>query len=399
MPVLTRARNSAEARPGSRECLDGQVLACAGYADAVRWREGDRLEHLFEARCDRLREHGRADHLAVDAGDDLTLTYAELDAHANQLARFLVRRGVRPGDRIGLLFDAAVDGYVAMLAALKARAVYVPLDAAFPADRLAFITADAGLRLVLTHSRLAGPAEPLAGAGAGLVCVDQVAGRVAAEPAGRLGPGEVATAADDLCYVIYTSGTTGRPKGVAISHASICNFVRVAAGVYGITGGDRVYQGMTIAFDFSVEEIWVPWAAGATLVPRPGGASLLGAELDAFLAARRVTALCCVPTLLATLEDEHPQLRFLLVSGESCPQDLVGPLAPARPPSSERLRSHRGDRDRDVDAAGPGPAGHDRGAAADLFGGHPRPGRRPCAAAGGDGRDRDRRDRPGRAGT
>jgi acyl-CoA synthetase (AMP-forming)/AMP-acid ligase II len=62
--------------------------------------------------------------------------------------------------------------------------------------------------------------------------------------------------------VIYTSGTTGRPKGVAITHASICNFVAVAAEVYGIVTDDRVYQGMTIAFDFSVEEIWVPWASG-----------------------------------------------------------------------------------------------------------------------------------------
>ena len=110
---------------------------------------------------------------------------------------------------------------------------------------------------------------------------------------------------------------------MAITHASICNFVNVAAAVYGITAGDRVYQGMTIAFDFSVEEIWVPWAAGATLVPKPGGTSLLGSDLDAFLRARRITALCCVPTLLATLEDDHPDLRFLLVSGESCPQNLI----------------------------------------------------------------------------
>ena len=80
---------------------------------------------------------------------------------------------------------------------------------------------------------------------------------------------------------------------------------------------------MTIAFDFSVEEIWVPWMAGATLVPKPGGESLLGPELNDFLQERRVTALCCVPTLLATLEEELPGLRFLLVSGESCPQDLV----------------------------------------------------------------------------
>ena len=135
MPVLTRVRESAEARPGSRECLDGLVLTCAGYGDAVRWRDGERLEQVFEGRCDELRRRGQADHLAVDAGD-MTLTYAELDARANQLARFLVRGGVHPGDRIGLLFDQAVDGYVGMLAVLKVHAAYVPLDAAFPADRL-----------------------------------------------------------------------------------------------------------------------------------------------------------------------------------------------------------------------------------------------------------------------
>jgi non-ribosomal peptide synthetase-like protein len=321
MPVLTRERDTEHARPGSRECLDGLVLTCAGYADAVRWRDGERLEQVFESRCDELRRQGQAGHLAVDAGD-MTLTYAELDARANQLARFLVRRGVRPGDRVGLLFDEAVDSYIGMLAVLKAHAAYVPLDAAFPADRLAFIAADAALRLVLTRSRLAGCLDALDG-DTGLMCTDQVAEEVAAEPADRLGAGEVAASDDDLCYVIYTSGTTGRPKGVAITHANICNFVNVAAEVYGITAEDRVYQGMTIAFDFSVEEIWVPWAVGATLVPKPRGASLLGADLDAFLAARRITALCCVPTLLATLEDDHPDLRFLLVSGESCPQNLV----------------------------------------------------------------------------
>ena len=90
-----------------------------------------------------------------------------------------------------------------------------------------------------------------------------------------------------------------------------------------MTRDDRVYQGMTIAFDFSVEEIWVPWMCCATLVPKPDGGNLLGPDLGAFLRERRVTALCCVPTLLATLEEDLPGLRFLLVSGESCPRDLV----------------------------------------------------------------------------
>ena len=307
-----------ESRP---DCGQFLTQPGTGYEGSIRWREGDRLERLFEGRCDWLRRQGRGDQLAVDAAD-VTLSYAELDARANQLARFLLHRGVRPGDRVGLLFDRAVDGYVGMLAVLKVNAAYVPLDAGFPPDRLAYIVSDAGVRLVLSRSHLADRAAGPTGT-AGLLYLDQVDGPIAAESEDRLGAGEAGDPVDDLCYVIYTSGSTGRPKGVAIEHASICNFVQVAAEVYGMTCDDRVYQGMTIAFDFSVEEIWVPWMVGATLVPKPGGESLLGPELNEFLQERRVTALCCVPTLLATLEEELPDLRFLLVSGESCPQDLV----------------------------------------------------------------------------
>jgi non-ribosomal peptide synthetase component F len=99
--------------------------------------------------------------------------------------------------------------------------------------------------------------------------------------------------------------------------------VRVASERYGFKPGDRVYQGMTIAFDFSVEEIWVPLMTGATLVPGPPGVTLLGDELADFLRERKVTGLCCCPTLLGTIETELPQLRLLLVGGEACPHNLV----------------------------------------------------------------------------
>jgi diaminobutyrate--2-oxoglutarate aminotransferase len=297
------------------------VLTCDGYDDSVRWRPGERLEGLFEERCDWLRRQGQAAHLAVDAPGG-SLSYTELDVRANQLARFLVRQGVQPGDRVGLLSDVAVDGYIGMLAVLKARAAFVPLDASFPADRVAYIASDAGVRLILTRAhlvtRLGPPASQVQ-----LVCVDEAEDLIDAESHDPFAPGEVPAPPDELAYIIYTSGSTGRPKGVAVGHASICNFVRVAAQSYGITRDDRVYQGMTIAFDFSVEEIWVPWMCCATLVPKPDGGSLLGLDLGAFLRERRVTALCCVPTLLATLEEDLPELRFLLVSGESCPRDLI----------------------------------------------------------------------------
>ncbi|GAA2532624.1 Pls/PosA family non-ribosomal peptide synthetase [Pilimelia columellifera] len=298
---------------------NGLALRCPEYDDAIRWRRGERLEHLFERKCDWLRKHGDADQLAVDTGDE-TLTYDELDVRANQLARHLIATGARAGDRIGLLFDEPVQAYVGMLAVLKVNAAYVPLDAAFPADRVAYIAQDAGVRTVLTLAHLL---DTLALADVTAVNVDEARAAIAARASGRLSSAERGEPVDELCYIVYTSGTTGRPKGVAIAHASICNFVAVADEVYGVIQTDRVYQGLTIAFDFSVEEIWVAWAAGATLVPKPGGASLLGHELHDFLRSRRVTALCCVPTLLATVEEDLPDLRFLLVSGEACPQNLV----------------------------------------------------------------------------
>ena len=301
--------------------LGGRVLTCDGYDDSIRWRPGERLEHLFEERCDWLRRQDQAGHLAVDAAGG-SLSYTELDARANQLARFLIRMGVQPGDRIGLLSDVAVDGYVGMLAALKAHAAFVPLDASFPADRVAYIASDARIRLILTRSHIVAALGPLASQ-VELACVDEAEDLIGAERHDPLTPGEVPQPPDELAYIIYTSGSTGRPKGVAVGHASICNFVRVAADAYGITRDDRVYQGMTIAFDFSAEEIWVPWMCCATLVPKPDGGKLLGPDLGAFLRERHVTALCCVPTLLATLQDDLPELRFLLVSGESCPRDLI----------------------------------------------------------------------------
>ncbi|TDD79762.1 Pls/PosA family non-ribosomal peptide synthetase [Actinomadura rubrisoli] len=303
----------------ARHITGDHVLVAVGHGQEIRWQAGERLEGLFEERCDRLRAEGRGDRLAVDAGD-LALTYGELDERANRLARHLLARGVRPGDRVGLLFDGAVRSYVGMLAVLKVNAAYVPLDAGYPPDRLAYITGDAGVRTVLSMSHLR---EHLGEADTAVLCVDEVDALVDAEPGHRLTDAEKGTPVDDLCYIVYTSGSTGRPKGVAIEHASICNFVRVAVEVYGVGPADRMYQGMTIAFDFSVEEIWVPLIAGATLVPKPSGSVLVGHELREFLRDRRVTALCCVPTLLATLDGDLPLLRFLLVSGEACPQELV----------------------------------------------------------------------------
>jgi amino acid adenylation domain-containing protein len=322
--VNTRTGISLPAEPRSRtishgEPARGTTLISVDADQSVRWSPGERLDRLFEDRCDRLRDEGLAGQIAVDAGD-VVLTYSGLDARANQLARHLLKRGARPGDRIALLFDQPWRSYIAMLAVLKIRAAFVPLDAGFPADRLRYIVEDADAEMVLSLSHLTGLLPEMA---APTLSLDEVQALVDAEDPSRLNGEATGGTLDDLAYIIYTSGSTGRPKGVAVEHASICNFVRVAAESYGIERTDRVYQGMTIAFDFSAEEYWVPWMVGATVVPKPGKSALLGAELAQYLTDKRITAMCCVPTLLATIEEDLPNLRFLLVSGEACPKALI----------------------------------------------------------------------------
>ncbi|HVL85115.1 MAG TPA: AMP-binding protein, partial [Pseudonocardia sp.] len=301
------------------------VLVDRHEAQGWRVRQDERLDRLFEERCDWVRSYGRLGQLAVDS-DELSLTYDELDARANRMARYLRLRGAGTGDRIALLFDRPAHAYVAMLAVLKIGATYVPLDLASSAGRLAYIVEDARAHTVLSMSHLAEQVEQielLTGGGAELVYLDRAARLIAELDPRRLIDAERGTVAATLACVVYASGTDGRPTGVAIDHASICNFVKVAAEVYGIRPRDRVYQGTPIALDFSVEEIWVPWTCGATLVPRPAGAAeLRGRALHAFLAEHRVTALCCAPALLAGLDD-LPDLRFLLVSGGPCPQDVI----------------------------------------------------------------------------
>ncbi len=280
--------------------------------NAVRWKQGERLNHLLEEACTRFATN---DAVVTDGA---VLTYRDLDSRANQAARHLIDQGIKPGDRVGLLFDKSAETYVAMLAVMKVNAAYVPLDASFPVERVRYIIADAEISAIVS---MAGFEERLATLEVRKVFLDQAKRSIDAQPAGPMTG--VAPTYDPLCYIIYTSGTTGNPKGVAIAHASICNFVRVAAELYGYMPGDRVFQGMTIAFDFSIEEIWVPLMAGATLVPSKPGSSLIGEELADFLCERRITVMACCPTLLATIEQDLPDLRILLVGGEACPQNLV----------------------------------------------------------------------------
>ncbi len=142
------------------------------------------------------------------------------------------------------------------------------------------------------------------------VLIDDCAAAIAEQSKARFETAARSANPDEICYILYTSGTTGRPKGVAIRHQSFCNFLRVAATAYGYQASDRVYHGMTIAFDFSAEEYWVPFVAGATVIPAPGPLTLVGEELADFLRDNAINCMACSPTLLSSIESDVPKLRL-----------------------------------------------------------------------------------------
>jgi len=298
------------------------LLTCNEWDNTVRWQQGERLNHLFEYRCHQFLFENNAQHLAVDS-EKGQWSYQQLNNAANQLARYLLAQGLKSGAIIGLLFDKSAHSYIAMLAVLKINAAYVPLDPVFPKDRIAYIAEDSAMQALLTLSCYENLTHESKNLNVLSIDTKATAQAIAAQPDMHLLAQETGQPVSELCYIIYTSGSTGRPKGVPIDQASICNFVRVAAEVYGYSPNDRVYQGLTIAFDFAVEEIWVPLIVGATLLPNQTGSSLLGSDLAGFLQAKKATAMCCVPTLLATIDEDLPNLRLLIVSGEACPQDLI----------------------------------------------------------------------------
>lgn len=274
------------------------------------------LHEMFENTADKY-----ADKVAVES-PTVSLTYAQLDRRANRFARYLRSQGIGTEDKVAFQLPRDAFVYVAMLGIMKAGAAYVPLDPSYPADRVSFILQDCGAKLFVTaeeiyeplRAELEHPATPLL-----LVTQDtdfeQSNERIPREKSG--------TTRENLAYIIYTSGTTGRPKGCLLEHRNICNEVRSAAAVYEIKATDRVFQGFSVAFDASLEEIWMAFFNGCTLVVGTKEIMRSGADFSSTLGALRVTVLSCVPTLLSMVENDIPSLRIIIFGGEACPPDLA----------------------------------------------------------------------------
>ncbi len=241
-------------------------------------------------------------------------TYREVAEKAAAIARGLVARGAGPGAIVGLWMTRGPELLIAQLAIAKTGAAWLPFDADAPLDRIAVCLADAEALCLLTSAALAPKAAPAVGVA---TLIDEEIAVFSAEPLPD--PRLRGATPESPAYLIYTSGSTGTPKGIVITQRNICHYLRSANEIYRVTAADVVFQGASVAFDLSMEEIWIPYLVGATLfVATP---QIIGEteELPDILEEAGVTVLDTVPTLLAVLPRDVNTLRTIILGGEACP--------------------------------------------------------------------------------
>ncbi|WP_082017540.1 non-ribosomal peptide synthetase [Mycolicibacterium setense] len=267
--------------------------------------------------------------LAVSFGDG-SMSYRGLDSASNRLAQLLVEQGVGPGLRVALLFSRSVDAVVAILGVLKTGAAYVPVDPSVPDARLDFVLADSGASVAVTTADLAHRLG-----GHNLTVIDVNGRAVYSRPC--TAP-EVAVAPDDVAYVIYTSGTTGVPKGVAIAHRNVIRLLDAIGRDVKLSAGQVWAQCHSLAFDFSVWEIFGALLHGGRLVVVPESVTRSAEELHALLIAERVGVLSQTPSAFYALQavdatqPENPMaLKVVVFGGEALDPSRLGPWLTEHP--------------------------------------------------------------------
>jgi amino acid adenylation domain-containing protein len=287
------------------------------WNDTKTDRPIDRCIHtLVEAQAARA-----PDAVAVVLGEERR-TYGELNAAANQLARYLISLGVGAETRVAVCIESSVDRVVGLLGILKAGGCYVPLDPLSPAERLAFMIKDAQAHVVLTDARnersFSSSSSAFSKQNTQVVCFARDWPRIA-----QLGEGDLNLSVElnSTVYMIYTSGSTGKPKGVRVPHSALLNFICWQQRVYGIHADDRATHLTNLAFDGSVFEIWSCLAAGAALYLVPRELVSDPARLRDFLVERAITV-AFAPTplaeqLVALAWPAKTALRLLLTGGDT----------------------------------------------------------------------------------
>jgi amino acid adenylation domain-containing protein len=296
----------------------GRVLY--GFNETARACPTDRLVHeLFEEQAECT-----PDAVAVVC-EGQSLTYADLNGRANQLARYLRERGVSPDQRVALHVERSVEMMVGLLGILKAGGAYVPLDPEYPAERLAYMVEDATPVVLLTQERLAGK---LPDTTAAVIALDGDWSEIAQQASSDLDPRQMGLRSDHLAYVIYTSGSTGRPKGVMIEHRNVLNLWHGLERLQGRANvAERIALNASFNFDASVQQ-FVQLLSGRTVFVIPRQARQDVSLLLKFIDEQRIQGIDCTPSQLKAwvsaglLNGNGHGLRTVLVGGEAIDTEL-----------------------------------------------------------------------------
>jgi amino acid adenylation domain-containing protein len=278
------------------------------------------LHEWFEAQVERT-----PDNVAL-VFEDQQLTYRELNARANQLAHYLRGLGVGPETLVGLRTERSLETVVGLIGVLKAGGAYLPIDTAYPKDRVGFMLDDAQVRVLLTQAPLL---ASLAESQARVVCLDTEWGTIARESTDNLSSG---AGPDSLAYVIYTSGSTGKPKGCLVTHYNVVRLMQATDDWYRFHEGDVWTLFHSHAFDFSVWEIWGALFYGGRLVVVPYWVSRSPDLFHQLLREQRVTVLNQTPSAFRqlvqadeTAGDADLALRLVIFGGEALELESLRP--------------------------------------------------------------------------
>jgi amino acid adenylation domain-containing protein len=265
----------------------------------------------------------RSANLIAVRSDDRHLTYQQLNDEANCFSHYLRRRGVQPQDRVGVAVERSADAIVALLAVMKTGASYVPIDPAYPKQRIDFMLKDSGARVLITHDRLR---MRLSEFGGQTVFMDRDRASILAES--RLNP-RLSLDCRSPAYVIYTSGSTGNPKGVLGTHRASMNRFAWMWKTYPFSAGEVCAQRTSLSFVDSIAEIFGPLLQGVSIFVMPDEAVIDSDELVRQLASHHITRIVVVPSQLGAILDGCPHsgtwlptLRFCFTSGEALPYSL-----------------------------------------------------------------------------
>lgn len=312
LPVAQLPLLDAAQRQLMLQGLQSPALPSAPYA---------LLHDYFAAQAER-----QPDACALRFAEQ-SMSYAELNRAANQLAHYLIAQQVKPDSLVGICLERSMEMVVAILAVLKAGGAYVPLDPAYPAQRLQYMLQDSAPVLVLSQASLQDILQPLLPQATPVLCVDQAWPNMCANyPSSN--PVVQELTAQHLAYVIYTSGSTGMPKGVMNQHDGVLNQLRWAQQEYGLQAGDKLLQKTPFSFDVSVWEFFLALNSGATLVIAKPQGQMDVEYLIGLIQQQQISTVLFVPSLLAMFlaqpsSQACTSLRRILCSGEALPAALA----------------------------------------------------------------------------